>query len=430
MAVYQGSLTVKRRPKDGVPGNPGIPGLPGQMPIQKEWVVGDTHRFNDEIKDFIYVRGTSSDTSYWYTRTNKGDDIVADEAPVGGADVEGYTRVDWLRTLAVNVLLAEEANLANFIFKDGKLISVRGTVDGVETNYSGQAGFKPYIILDGKTGKIYAQDAEITGEINALSGNIANLIIEQNRLLSGNRRIEIDGGNSTIALKDANLKIRTIIHPNDIPSIGDYFDTGGSYNADLSSLNSNNFTGTDFVSLTIGGSSSETHELTIAGFDIETHLAVNIGGGDPDEYAEASTIVYLVKDGEEPIILDRVIAASYAEAGGAIAYGGMQSRTFTVSGNATYSVVVVHSLRQPQGEATATSFAKIIGMTTMTTGKVVNRSEIGNNGMVIATSSLNYTYDVGGLFQVRRGNIGFQITSNGIKKSSNMSSPTPTWTNI
>ena len=155
MAVYQGSLTVKRRPKDGVPGNPGIPGLPGQVPIQKEWVVGDTHRFNDEIKDFIYVRGASSDTSYWYTRTSKGDDIVADAAPVGGAKVEGYTRVDWLRTLAVNVLLAEEANLANFVFKDGKLLSIAGTVNGVPATYTGQAGFVPNITLDGQTGAAY-----------------------------------------------------------------------------------------------------------------------------------------------------------------------------------------------------------------------------------------------------------------------------------
>ncbi|MDD2300386.1 MAG: hypothetical protein PHU69_12215, partial [Fermentimonas sp.] len=145
MAVYQGSLTVKRRPKDGMPGIPGTPGSSGPIPIQKEWVAGDTHRFNDEVKDFIYVRGTSGNTSYWYTRTSKGD-VVAGAAPVGGANKEGYTRVDWLKTLAVNVLLAEEANLANFIFKDEQLISVRGTVNGEETNYSGQANFKPYII--------------------------------------------------------------------------------------------------------------------------------------------------------------------------------------------------------------------------------------------------------------------------------------------
>ena len=169
---------LKAKGEDGIDGI----SLPGQIPIQKEWIVGDTHRFNDEIKDFIYVRGVSSNTSYWYTRTSKGD-VVADAAPVGGADKEGYTRVDWLKTLAVNVLLAEEANLANFIFKDEKLISVRGTVDNVEVDYSGQAGFVPNIILDGKTGKIYAQNAEITGTVNAASGEIGDFTIENGKLV-------------------------------------------------------------------------------------------------------------------------------------------------------------------------------------------------------------------------------------------------------
>lgn len=151
MAVYQGSLTVKRRPKDGMPGTPGSS---GPIPIQKEWVVGDTHRFNDEIKDFIYVRGVSGNTSYWYTRASKGD-VVAGSPPVGGANKEGYTRVDWLKTLAVNVLLAEEANLANFVFKDGKLLSIAGTVSGEPATYTGQAGFVHNIILDGQTGAAY-----------------------------------------------------------------------------------------------------------------------------------------------------------------------------------------------------------------------------------------------------------------------------------
>lgn len=181
MAVYQGSLTVKRRPKDGMPGIPGTQGSSGPIPIQKEWVVGDTHMNNESVKDFIYVRGSSKNTSYWYTRIAEGD-VVAGAAPVGGANVEGYTRVDWMRNLALMFLLAEEANLANFIFKDNKLISIRGTVNGVETNYSGQANFKPYIIIDGKTGKIYAEGAEISGIIKALAGEIGHFAIVDGKL--------------------------------------------------------------------------------------------------------------------------------------------------------------------------------------------------------------------------------------------------------
>ena len=149
MAVYQGSTVVKRRPKDGANG------LPGPIVVQKEWVEGDTHRYTDEIKDYIYVRGASAAESYFYTLANKGT-IIAGAAPVGGANVAGYVRVTWMESLAVKFLLVEEANLANLIFKDDKLISLRGTVNGVATDYSGQSNFVPNVVIDGKTGEISA----------------------------------------------------------------------------------------------------------------------------------------------------------------------------------------------------------------------------------------------------------------------------------
>lgn len=288
MAVYQGSLTVKRRPKDGVPGNPGNPGLPGQVPIQKEWVVGDTHRFNDEIKDFIYVRGASSDTSYWYTRTSKGDDIVAGAAPVGGANVEGYTRVDWLRTLAVNVLLAEEANLANFIFKDGQLLSVRGTVNGVETNYSGQANFNHYIILDGKTGKIYAEGAEITGVINALSGSIGHLTIEElgrvvmkDPATAKERLVFLNQNIPTVATLESQTQFGGSISVSPI-SVSPSYPNGGSSGMTVSQDGSKivfngatiNITGT--LSGTAGGFASAALILVRNGVNYYTYGSANI----------------------------------------------------------------------------------------------------------------------------------------------------------
>ena len=268
-------------------GEPGSPGLPGQVPIQKEWVVGDTHRFNDEIKDFIYVRGASSDTSYWYTRTNKGD-VVAGSPPVGGANVEGYTRVDWMRNLAVKVLLAEEANLANFIFKDEQLISVRGTVNGVETNYSGQAGFKPYIILDGKTGKIYAEGAEISGIINALSGAIGHLTIEElgrvimkdpatakERLIFANHNIP------TVATLESETQFDGSISVSPI-SVSPSYPNGGSSGMTVSQDGSKivfngatiNITGT--LSGTAGGFASAALILVRNGVNYYTYGSANI----------------------------------------------------------------------------------------------------------------------------------------------------------
>lgn len=180
----------------------GYDGMPGQVPIQKEWVVGDTHRFNDEIKDYIYVRGTSQNTSYWYTRTNKGD-VTAGSPPVGGANKAGYTRVDWLKTLAVNVLLVEEGNLANFIFKDEKLISVRGTVNGVLTNYSGQQNFMPNIVIDGKTGEIIAGGDKFRvrpdGSGFLANGNIKWNVAGNTEFLGGVKSPFTDISNATIA---------------------------------------------------------------------------------------------------------------------------------------------------------------------------------------------------------------------------------------
>jgi hypothetical protein len=173
MPTYQGSTVVKRRPKDGEQG------IQGPLMVQKEWVQGDTHRYTDEVREYFYVRGADAAQSYWYTLVNKGT-VIADAPPTGGADVAGYQAVQWLKELSVQFFIAEEANLANLIFKDQKLISLRGTVNGVAADYSGQANFEPNIIIDGKNGKITAIDATIRGTIDAVSGYLGNLTIKEN----------------------------------------------------------------------------------------------------------------------------------------------------------------------------------------------------------------------------------------------------------
>lgn len=160
---------------DGQPGRTGSDGLPGQIPFQKEWKQGDTHRYNDNIIDYIYVRGVNKDQSYWYKRVSKGD-VTAGVPPTGGTTPMGYERVDWLNNLAVNVLIAEEANMANFIFKDGVFWSLKGTVDGVASDYTGQINFIPNVIIDGKTGKITANNADIRGTIRGVGGYFEGMI--------------------------------------------------------------------------------------------------------------------------------------------------------------------------------------------------------------------------------------------------------------
>lgn len=153
-------------------GDKGDTGLAGQIPIQKEWVAGDLHRNNDEIVDYIYVRGENKEQSYWFKLKEGIVNLIADAPPENGTTPPNYVKINWLKALAVNVLLAEEANVAGFIFKGNQLISERGTVDGVGAYYSGQANFVPNLILNGAEG-----DVKITGTVNATSGILDSVTV-------------------------------------------------------------------------------------------------------------------------------------------------------------------------------------------------------------------------------------------------------------
>lgn len=194
------TYSVSSYAKDGKDGENGENGLPGQIPIQKEWKVGDTHRNTDEIIDYIYVRGANKNVSYYYKRATKGT-TTAGAPPTGGATPTGYLRIDWLKELAVNVLLAEEASVAGFIFKDNQLISVRGTVGGVDADYSGQANFIPNLILDGTEG-----DVKITGTVNATSGSFKGHIEANSGTIEN---VTISNANINAISVDGLLKVST-----------------------------------------------------------------------------------------------------------------------------------------------------------------------------------------------------------------------------
>lgn len=56
--------------------------------------------------------------------------------------------------VATYLLLAENANIANLIFKDGKLISQRGVLNGRESDDFMAEGFVPNVVIDGITGSL------------------------------------------------------------------------------------------------------------------------------------------------------------------------------------------------------------------------------------------------------------------------------------
>ena len=513
-------------PKDGEPGVgiPGTPGLPGQIPIEKEWIEGDTHRNTDEYVDYIYVRGTTAELSYFYKLTAKGTKI-AGAKPTGGSTPTGYEPISWMKELAVKVFIAEEANIAGLIHKQEKLFSQTGeTYAGIplaigeyieynfanttsqptisstswtdlpsgtirwvrykkntesfwtvkqvgtsanqwqlqfaiepenETWYSsystnrfwmrykttddddygkavkittaGGVDFIPNILIDGVTGRMEMLSAKIRGEIEAIMGRIGGLIIENSRLLSKNHKVEIDGENGLIMLKDDSLTLRTIIHPNNIVSIDEYFASEGSYNVDLSSLNTANFTGEKSKGLSIPGDRNKMHQLSIPSFTIGAYATLTSSAADSDK-VEVATKAWLLQDGVPFIDLGSAVAIAYGDAPKSQTVT-IPSRTIPVLGGRRYVIEITNGA-QNQEDPYATTYGSISGLSSMFTGSLINRSEIGNNGMVMATSQLNYDYMVDGLHQVRRGAIGLRITSSGIQKSSNMSASNPTWTNL
>ena len=75
--------------------------------------------------------------------------------------------------IATGLILAEDANIANFLFHNERLESI--SVD----RYN-----RPNLILDGASGQLIANDATISGEINAKSGAIGPLTVGHDNALN------------------------------------------------------------------------------------------------------------------------------------------------------------------------------------------------------------------------------------------------------
>lgn len=125
----------------------GPQGRPGQLPIQREWVTGDIYRNNDEVVDYIYHRATDS----WWKLKPGYNNVTAQINPT----IE-FIRLNSMEQLAVNLLIAENANIAGFVFKDQKMVS------------QSPSPLNPNLTLDG-----------VNGQLKALAGQIGEFKIDQ-----------------------------------------------------------------------------------------------------------------------------------------------------------------------------------------------------------------------------------------------------------
>jgi len=142
------------------------------------------------IKDTPYAGIPPTNTTYWKAFNQWEavfvDSLVAKFAKIGGAVFTGDT-----------------SNVSSNV--RGRLISQKGIDNTSNYNsYTGDSGsWQPKLMLDFETGKAKFSDTEITGIINALSGSIGGLTIEDGKLYVGNingNRIEIDPYNRRIRL--------------------------------------------------------------------------------------------------------------------------------------------------------------------------------------------------------------------------------------
>lgn len=138
--------------------------------------------------------------------------------PTSGS-ISGISPVDtskWIpfgesfQSVATDLLLAQYANIAGFIFKDNSLISQLGTVNGSPSSDYQDASFQPNISLDGVTGvsKIINGifvNGNFSGRVVANAGSIGSFNIEDGRLIGLNEdgsRIEIHPNENEIRMYD------------------------------------------------------------------------------------------------------------------------------------------------------------------------------------------------------------------------------------
>lgn len=104
--------------------NNGSVGKSGKVPIQREWLSGDVYRNNDEVIDYIYHRATNT----WWKLKDGFNNVTAGVNPGSS-----FVKLTSMEELAVGLVIAEQANIAGFIFSSGVLTSSNGVMK-IDTN--------------------------------------------------------------------------------------------------------------------------------------------------------------------------------------------------------------------------------------------------------------------------------------------------------
>lgn len=186
-------------------------GLPGKLPIQIEWVQGETHLNNDTVIHYIYYRAGNT----WWKLKDAYTERVATASP----STTYYQQLSSVEVMVTKILIAEQSNLAGLIFKDNRLISQKGMINGEDSADYANPEFDPYVFIDGATGEIVANkllnpfivsDPDIAGDLQDKLTNNHNIYLEAGGAVTYGWKEHILPGTGTLAdkrLDGLNVKI-------------------------------------------------------------------------------------------------------------------------------------------------------------------------------------------------------------------------------
>lgn len=145
--------------QDGAGGAPGINGTSGPTPRLLEFVMGGEYENGEDFIDYAYYR-TSDINEGWYTVKVVGGVRTVVTYPGGAPDLTKFDKAPFTKEMSFGTVIAEQANLAGFIFRNQKLNSqAKGTMScaGVPTEHSN-------LELDGRQGIIKFLDRMVLNE--------------------------------------------------------------------------------------------------------------------------------------------------------------------------------------------------------------------------------------------------------------------------
>lgn len=156
------SVPVEWNGKDGSDGKNGLNGLTGPAPVFTGPYEPEKGYYGTLVRSDIVEYGST----YYIAKFHHKENAFIGQTPSANStywEKFGAT----FESIATSLLLAKEANIAGFIFKDNMLISQKGTLNGVDSNEFGETGFKPNLVLDGVNGLITAKNANIEGTLES-----------------------------------------------------------------------------------------------------------------------------------------------------------------------------------------------------------------------------------------------------------------------